>query len=86
MIEISHLSKVFGTLKAVDDISLTIDTGEVLGFLGPNGAGKSTLAHLLLRFIEPTSGTILIDGVEIAKLDPVQLREHIALVAQHTLL
>jgi ABC-2 type transport system ATP-binding protein len=65
MIEISHLSKRYGPLKAVDDISFNVDPGEVLGFLGPNGAGKSTTMKLITGFLAPTSGTVRVCGHDV---------------------
>ncbi len=66
MLEIRHLVKHFGPLKAVDDISFTVPRGEVLGFLGPNGAGKSTTMKMITGFLAPTSGTAIVCGHEIA--------------------
>jgi ABC-2 type transport system ATP-binding protein len=63
VIEISKLSKYFGSLKAVDNISLSIDKGEILGFIGPNGAGKTTTINCILGLLKPTSGEILINGL-----------------------
>jgi ABC-2 type transport system ATP-binding protein len=65
MIEISHLSKRYGPLKAVDDISFNVEPGEVLGFLGPNGAGKSTTMKLITGFLAPTSGTVRVCGHDV---------------------
>jgi ABC-2 type transport system ATP-binding protein len=65
MLEIRNLSKNFGPLVAVDDISFTVSRGEVLGFLGPNGAGKSTTMKMITGFLAPTSGTALICGHDI---------------------
>ena len=70
MIEIQNLSKRFGRLQAVDDLSLTVMPGEVLGFLGPNGAGKSTTMKMITGFLRPDSGKILIRGHDMAK-DPL---------------
>jgi len=64
-IEARSLSKHWGDLKAVDDLSFTVDSGEVLGFLGPNGAGKSTTMKMLTGFLTPTSGTAVINGHDI---------------------
>nr|MBC8272109.1 ATP-binding cassette domain-containing protein [Gammaproteobacteria bacterium] len=58
MIEISHLVKSFESLVAVDNLSLRIVPGEILGFLGPNGAGKSTTMKILTGYLKPTSGTV----------------------------
>ena len=57
MIRITHLSKSFGSLKAVDDLSFAVEPGEVLGFLGPNGAGKSTTMKIVAGFLAPDSGS-----------------------------
>jgi len=65
MIEARHLSKYFGEKVAVDDISFTVEQGEILGFLGPNAAGKSTTMRMLTGFLPPTSGTAIIGGDDI---------------------
>ena len=65
MIEVKNLTKCYGSLKAVDDISFSVDSGEVLGFLGPNGAGKSTTMNIITGYISSTAGTVTIDGYEI---------------------
>ena len=62
MIEIRHLSKSFGALKAVDNISFDVAPGEVLGFLGPNGAGKSTTMKIITGYLNPTGGTVSVCG------------------------
>ena len=69
------LHRTIGTIKAVDDITLTIDRGDILGVVGESGCGKSTLARLILRLIEPTSGSIFFDGQNICQLDKLQLRQ-----------
>ena len=65
MVEVKNLTKCYGDIKAVDDISFTVDTGEVLGFLGPNGAGKSTTMNIITGYISSTSGTVTVDDSEI---------------------
>ncbi|MBF6302073.1 ABC transporter ATP-binding protein [Nocardia amamiensis] len=70
---IEHLSKRFGRTVAVDDLTLTVDSGEVFGFLGPNGAGKSTTIRLLLGLIRPTAGTVRVFG---ADADDVRRAHH----------
>lgn len=65
MVEVKNLTKCYGDIKAVDDISFTVEKGEVLGFLGPNGAGKSTTMNMITGYISSTSGTVTIDGSEI---------------------
>ena len=64
-IEIKNVTKLYGKQKAVDNVSLSIDKGEVVGLLGPNGAGKSTLMKILTSFIPPSSGTVSIKGLDI---------------------
>ena len=63
MIEVNSLTKVYGQVRAVDDLTFTVEPGMVTGFLGPNGAGKSTTMRMILGLDEPTSGTALINGV-----------------------
>ncbi|HWB48389.1 MAG TPA: ATP-binding cassette domain-containing protein [Stellaceae bacterium] len=65
MLEIRNLSKNFGALVAVDDVSFTVSRGEVLGFLGPNGAGKSTTMKMITGFLAPSAGTAVICGADI---------------------
>lgn len=62
ILEIKNLKKVYGKVEAVDDISLSVKKGEIVGLLGPNGAGKTTLINMILTVLEPTSGLILISG------------------------
>jgi ATP-binding cassette subfamily B protein len=69
-------------LAALDGLSLDIAPGEAVALVGPSGAGKSTMFQLLLRFYAPQEGTILFDGIDIAQLDPADLRRNIAIVAQ----
>jgi ABC-2 type transport system ATP-binding protein len=64
IIHIEHLSRFFGTVKAVDDLSLEVPAGIVFGFLGPNGAGKTTTIHLLLGLLEPTTGQASVLGFD----------------------
>jgi ATP-binding cassette subfamily B protein len=68
--------------KALDGVSFALHPGEAIALVGPSGAGKSTVFQLLLRFFDPQAGRILFDGVNIADLDPTELRKQIALVAQ----
>ena len=65
MIEVSHVSRLFGEFRAVDDISFSIQTGEIVGLLGPNGAGKTTTMRMITGFLDSTSGSIKIDGIDV---------------------
>ena len=65
MIEVSHLTKYYGSFLAVDDPSFTIPDGHVYGFLGPNGAGKSTTMNIMTGCLSPTEGKVMIDGHDI---------------------
>ena len=62
MIEVSHLSKKYGTHPAIEDLSFTVGDGQIFGLLGPNGAGKSTTLKMVTGMLRPTSGQILVDG------------------------
>lgn len=82
IIEIRHLSKTYkGGFKALNDINLSIQAGEIFALLGPNGAGKSTLINAVCGIVRPTSGEILIDGKEIQK-DYRKARSAVGLVPQ----
>lgn len=76
MIELSNVFRDFGNFRAVNDISFSIPTGQIVGLLGPNGAGKTTTMRMISGFIEPTSGTIKIDGVDIQE-NPVEAKKKI---------
>lgn len=81
MISVSNVSKSFGSIKALKDISFTISPNEIVGFLGPNGAGKTTLMRLLTGTFPPSSGSILIQGQNIARSK--NLRNKIGYLAEH---
>jgi ABC-2 type transport system ATP-binding protein len=66
LVEIENLTKTFGDFRAVDDVSFSIERGEIIGLLGPNGAGKTTTIHMILGLITPTSGRISIFGKSMA--------------------
>ncbi|MDQ4030719.1 MAG: ATP-binding cassette domain-containing protein, partial [Actinomycetota bacterium] len=68
------LDRHVGDIKAVDDVSLTIERGETLGLVGESGCGKSTIGRAILRLYEPTAGTIRFDGQDISHLSEAQLR------------
>jgi len=74
MISLIHLTKRYGRLTAVNDVSLEIPAGEIFGFLGPNGAGKTTTIKMMAGILQPTDGTIIIDGKDLAE-DPVGAKQ-----------
>ena len=76
MISVRHLTRHFGPILAVDDVSLAVRRGEVLGFLGPNGAGKSTTMKMITGFLAPSSGTAVVCGADITE-DPIAAKRQI---------
>lgn len=80
-IDVNHLSKSYGSVQAVDDLVLSVKSGQVFGFLGPNGAGKSTTIKLLTTLIPPSSGSLSILGVD-AVVNPLKIRHKIGVVLQ----
>jgi len=83
MIELDAVRKVYpGGSVALHDVSLTIPDGTTLALLGPSGCGKTTLLKLINRLLEPTGGTVRIDGQDSATLDPIALRRRIGYVVQ----
>ncbi len=76
MIEVKNLTKNYGSKRAVDNISFTVNDGEILGFLGPNGAGKSTTMNILTGYLSSTEGEVKIDGIDILE-DPMNAKKKI---------
>ena len=74
MIEVKHLTKRYGKHLAVDDLSFTVEKGQIYGFLGPNGAGKSTTMNIMTGYLGATKGEVLIDGHDILK-EPEQAKK-----------
>jgi ABC-2 type transport system ATP-binding protein len=86
IIEVNDLVKVFRNgVRAVDGVSFTVSKGEIFGFLGPNGAGKSTTLRMLSTLLRPTSGTAIIDGLDVVR-DAREVRKRIGLVAEKMIL
>jgi ABC-2 type transport system ATP-binding protein len=81
MIQVDHLSKFYGPIKAVDDISFRVGRGEIVGFLGPNGAGKSTTLRILTSYLPATSGVATVAGHDVMT-ESMAVREHIGYLPQ----
>ena len=82
MIEVKNLVKLYGDKRAVDDVTFTVQKGEILGFLGQNGAGKSTTMNIITGYLSSTSGTVTIDGHEVLE-DPIEVKKRIGYLPEH---
>ena len=82
MIQFEHVSKNYGQTKVLKDLTFTVPDGQFLVLIGPSGCGKTTSMKMINRLLEPDEGRILIDGEDIAKMNPVELRRHIGYVIQ----
>jgi simple sugar transport system ATP-binding protein len=76
VLELTNISKHFGAIQAVNDVSISIDAGQVVGLMGDNGAGKSTLVKMIAGNFRPSHGTMRLDGKEIVLHRPVEARQH----------
>jgi len=83
MITVNHLTKTFGRLVAVQDVSFGVGGGEIFAFLGPNGAGKTTTVKMLTTLMKPTSGRIKIEGLDTIR-DARDVRRKFGIVFQDT--
>ncbi|WP_210465169.1 gliding motility-associated ABC transporter ATP-binding subunit GldA [Rufibacter roseolus] len=81
-IEIKDLTKLYGTQAAVDHVSFTVRTGEIVGFLGPNGAGKSTTMKIATCYLPPSSGTVLVNGHDVLE-EPKEVRRQVGYLPEH---
>ena len=81
-IEIKNVTKEYGLQKALNEVSFTVNKGEILGFLGPNGAGKSTLMKIITCYIPPTSGTVIVDGYDVRE-DSLEIRKKVGYLPEH---
>lgn len=82
MIAIENVSKRYGSVRALDGVSLTVEAGSVLGLLGQNGAGKTTLLNVLTGYLAPTEGRVLIDGHDVL-LEPALAKRHLGYLPEH---
>lgn len=85
IIEVNHLSKSYGSIQAVKDISLSVEPGKLFAFLGPNGAGKSTTINSICTFLKPDKGEVLVNGCRLGR-DDDKIRDSIGVVFQESLL
>ncbi len=81
-VEINNITKYYGQQKALDNISLSIEKGEVLGLLGPNGAGKSTLMKIITSFLPPSTGSVKINGIDVQE-DSIEIRKLIGYLPEN---
>ena len=82
MIEVHNLTKYYGPVAALKDVSFTVKKGEVLGFLGPNGAGKTTTMSILTCLFPPTEGTARVGGYNVLD-EPIKVKEHIGYMPEN---
>ncbi len=82
MIEVRGITKNFGTMRALDDVSFRLERGEILGFLGPNGAGKSTTMKIITTFLAPDSGSVEVDGIDVLE-KPLEVRGKIGYLPEN---
>lgn len=81
-IRVQHLTKEYKQQRAVDQISLTVNSGEIVGFLGPNGAGKSTTMKIATGFLSPTGGTVEVNGFDV-RTQPMEVRRSVGYLPEH---
>ena len=81
-VEVKNITKLYGTQRALDDVSFTVEPGQVVGFLGPNGAGKSTMMKIITCFLPQNSGTVSVDGFDVTA-DPLKVRERVGYLPEH---
>ena len=81
-VKVNDISKFYGEQKALDNVNLQVNKGEVVGLLGPNGAGKSTLMKILTSFLTPTSGTASINGFDVQE-DALKIKQLIGYLPEH---
>ncbi len=82
MIEVDGLTKFYGNLPGIQDVSFKVEEGEILGFLGPNGAGKSTTMRILTGYMPPTSGTVRLDGIDVIE-NPLEVQKRLGYLPEN---
>ena len=86
MIELRHVTKRYGAVEALHDVSFRAPEGQIVGLLGQNGAGKSTTLNILTGYLPPTSGQVLVDGMDVRDIRKDELRRRIGVVPQKAML
>lgn len=81
-IQVNHITKLYGTQKALDDVSFDVNEGEITGFLGPNGAGKSTMMKIITCYIPPTNGSVKVCGFDINE-NSIEVRQNVGYLPEH---
>ena len=81
-LEIQHISKTYGTQKALDNVSFKIESGEIVGFLGPNGAGKSTMMKIITTYINASNGIAIVNGHNVAT-EPLLVKQSVGYLPEH---
>ena len=82
MLEVSDITKIYGSRKVVDHVSFTVPKGEILGFLGPNGAGKTTTMRIITGYVPPTSGTAKVAGFDVQE-QPLEVKRRLGYLPEH---
>ncbi len=82
MIDVANLTKFYGPIRALQDVSFHVDAGEIIGLLGPNGAGKTTMMKILTGYLQPNHGTVLIDGLDVLTR-PLEVQERIGYLPEN---
>ena len=82
MIEVEHLTKRYGSVKAIENITFRVEKGEILGFLGPNGAGKTTTMRILTCFLPATEGTARVAGFDVFN-NPMAVKRHMGYLPEN---
>lgn len=81
-IQVNNISKIYGTQKALDNVSFEVNEGEITGFLGPNGAGKSTMMKIITCYIPPTEGSVKVCGLDINE-NSIEVRKNVGYLPEH---